>query len=59
VGGDVADVGILSTCVKSGTDVAGLQEPLFASGFSLFRGQQGRRLLASQSSPQRLERVHQ
>lgn len=59
VGGDVADVGILSTCIKSGTDVAGLQEPLFASGFSLFLGQQGKRLLASQSSPQRLARVRQ
>jgi NAD(P)H-nitrite reductase large subunit len=59
VGGDVADVGILSTCIKSGTDVAGLQEPLFASGFSLFGWQQGRRLLAGQSSPQRMARVRQ
>jgi NAD(P)H-nitrite reductase large subunit len=59
VGGDVADVGILSTCIKSGTGVAGLQEPLFASGFSLFLGQKGRRLLASRSSPQRLARVCQ
>ena len=59
VGGDLADVGVLSTCIKSGTDVTDLQEPLFASGFSLFGRQRGRRLLASRPSSQRLARVLQ
>lgn len=46
VGGDVADVGILSSLVKSGTGVTGLQESLSRDGFSLFANQRARKLLA-------------
>jgi len=46
VGGDVTDVGILSSLIKSGADVADLQESLFADGFALFASQRGRQLLA-------------
>jgi NAD(P)H-nitrite reductase large subunit len=46
VGGDVTDVGILSSLIKSGADVEGLQESLFADGFALFASQRGRQLLA-------------
>jgi NAD(P)H-nitrite reductase large subunit len=46
VGGDVTDVGILSSLIKSGADVEGLQESLFADGFALFASQRGQKLLA-------------
>ena len=46
VGGDVTDVGILSSLIKSGADVEDLQEALFADGFALFASQRGRKLLA-------------
>lgn len=46
VGGDVTDVGILSSLIKSGANVEDLQESLFADGFALFASQRGRKLLA-------------
>jgi NAD(P)H-nitrite reductase large subunit len=54
VGGDVTDVGILSSLIKSGANVEGLQESLFADGLALFAGQRGRKLLAERltSEPQ-------
>lgn len=46
VGGDMTDVGILSTLIKSGANLDGLQESLFADGYALFASQRGRKLLA-------------
>jgi nitrite reductase (NADH) large subunit len=46
VGGDVHDVGILSSLIKSGANVAGLEASLFADSFALFGHQRGRKLMA-------------
>lgn len=54
VGGDVTDVGILSSLIKWGGEVGELQEALFADAFALFASQRGRRLLANRLQPERV-----
>jgi len=49
VGGELTDAGILSSLVKSGAKVGGLEEALFADGLAVFASQRGRRLLAEMS----------